>query len=541
MLIRALACQRTLRHGCRGVSRFILIAKELAFNHSLVDDPTRNQPLAALLTPLVAQQLEVMARFFDVLLADLSFSSESEAMAVAYVQFDRASVRSQLGQFSELRVLELETVYQNILHRRTASELGQQLTRSLLAQALGHPEDLPKNLVEPAWPSLPDDLPTVDELVSKAAEGQAVHALGQDRSPSERALIQLELRQQILELLLRLKGLVAAERSIRTESAWRDMKLDESRTLYDQEVTADLGYSMSQQTQTRVSGKAGGLLSGFDLGRVERTGRSAPLGANASGSKMMHRGVIALLLLMFVPAAQAVVELKGWLEWVHEVEMRVLESGVVNEVVVSVGQHVKKGDLLLRMDQREAKANLLEARARVARARVEGEQAQRELARSHELFDRGLIAIEELKDAELKQVAAVAEEEAAKAVEASRVVALERTELLAPFNGIVVARHAWNGAVIYKTLQQEPLIVIAPDDRMLARALVTANVLRGVKPGQAAKVTVNGTVREGQVYSLGVQSVRVELEGAVYYLDIIFDQRINELLRPAETVRILIP
>lgn len=256
---------------------------------------------------------------------------------------------------------------------------------------------------------------------------------------------------------------------------------------------------------------------------------------------MMQRGLIALFLLMSVPAAQAVVELKGWLEWVHEVEMRVLENGIVDEVAVSVGQHVRKGELMLRMDQREAKANVLEASARVARARVEGEQAQRELTRAQELFERGLIAIEELKDAELKQVAAVADEEAAKAMEASRAVALEHTELRAPFDGIVVARHAWNGAVIYKTLQQEPLIIIAPDDRMLARALVTASVLRGFKPGQAAKVTVNGSIREGQVYSLGVQSVRVELEGAVYYLDIIFDRRTNELLRPSETVQILLP
>ena len=224
----------------------------LAFNHSLFDDPNRNQPLAALLSPLAAQQMEIMARFFDVLLADLSFASESEAMAVAYIQFDRASVRRQLGQLSELRVLELATVYQDLLHRRAASEIGQQWTRSLLAQALGQPEDLPRNLTEPALPSLPDGLPTLDELVSKATEGHVARVPSQDRPESDRALIQWELRQQILELLLRLKALVAAERSVHAEATWRDLKLDESRTLYDQEVTADLGYSMSQQTQTRL-------------------------------------------------------------------------------------------------------------------------------------------------------------------------------------------------------------------------------------------------------------------------------------------------
>lgn len=111
--------------------------------------------------------------------------------------------------------------------------------------------------------------------------------------------------------------------------------------------------------------------------------------------------IIALGALMLATEAFAAEELKGWLEWVHEVEMRVLENGVVDEVLVSAGQHVVKGDRLLRMDQREAQARLLEAKARVARARVEVEKAGRDLVRSQELFDRGLIAIEELKDAEL--------------------------------------------------------------------------------------------------------------------------------------------
>lgn len=249
---------------------------------------------------------------------------------------------------------------------------------------------------------------------------------------------------------------------------------------------------------------------------------------------------IALLVLTAAPV-QAAEVLKGWLEWVHEVEMRVVENGVVEDVAVSAGEHVKEGDLLLRMDQREAQARLLEARARVARARVSSEKAQRELERSRELFDRGLIAIEELKDAELLQAAAVAEEEAAKAAEASSQVALERTELRAPFDGIVVARNVWKGAVIYKTLQQEPLIVVAPNRRMLARALVTANVLRRYRPGDDVQVKVGGSTRAGSVYSLGVQAVRVELEGAVYYLDIIFDVKPNEVLRPSETVQILSP
>ncbi len=229
-----------------------LSCQQLALPIASTADPDRNRPLDLLISRADAQRIEIMARFFDVLLADLSFASESEAMAVAYIQFDRAAVRGELGQISPLRVLELETVYQEILHRRATSELGQQLTRALLAQALGDPEDLPRNLLPPELPPLPETLPTLEEGLALASATKAVDDLLAERSQADRDLVGLELRQQILELLLRLRALVAAERYLETESAWRDLKLDESRTLYEQEVSADLGYSMSQQTQTRL-------------------------------------------------------------------------------------------------------------------------------------------------------------------------------------------------------------------------------------------------------------------------------------------------
>ncbi|MEA3274392.1 MAG: efflux RND transporter periplasmic adaptor subunit [Pseudomonadota bacterium] len=255
----------------------------------------------------------------------------------------------------------------------------------------------------------------------------------------------------------------------------------------------------------------------------------------------MRFWVTCALLLLSTHPAHATLQLKGWLEWLHRVEMRVVDHGIVEEVTVTAGQHVRKGDLLLRMDQRELKARLLEAKAGVARAKINSESAERELNRAEELFDRGLIAEEERKDAELLQAAAIAEERSAEAAEAGAQVALERAELRAPFDGIVVSRNVWQGDVIYKTLQQEPLIVVAPDDRMLARALVTAEVLRRYRPGMPAKVNIQGELRDARIYSLGVEAVRVELHGAVYELDVIFDRRRDELLRPSESIQVVLP
>lgn len=241
----------------------------LAFSQLEPADSPRDRPLEVFLTPLAQQQLEVMRRFFDVLLADLSFASESEAMAVAYIQYDRAAVRSELGQYSELRVLELEAVYQEILQRRAASEVTQQLARALLAEALGQPEELPRDLDSPGLPALPDALPDLDDLLREALRSEPIRALGDGRSDADRRLIEMELRQQLLELLLRLRLLDAVETRLTTESAWRDLKLDESRALYEQEVTADLGYSMSQQTRTGLQWRRLGLCRALAWGELQ--------------------------------------------------------------------------------------------------------------------------------------------------------------------------------------------------------------------------------------------------------------------------------
>ncbi|MFN3785301.1 MAG: efflux RND transporter periplasmic adaptor subunit [Thiothrix sp.] len=255
---------------------------------------------------------------------------------------------------------------------------------------------------------------------------------------------------------------------------------------------------------------------------------------------VLSRGLLMMSFLLTSHNAIAL-ELKGRLEWVNKIDMRVLENGIVAKVNVTTGQHVNQGDLLLQMDQRKQKAALLEAKARVARAQLSIEDAEREQARTQELFDRGLIAEEELKDSELKLAVAQTEQESAKAAEAAASVALEHTELKAPFSGIVASKDVWQGAVIFAAKQDKPLITLAPDDQMLARVLVTADVLRRYPVGTNAQVLVNGAKHGGKVYSQGVEAVRIEPEGAIYELDIIFKRNANELLRPSEAVQVILP
>ena len=156
---------------------------DLAFGSGA--DDRRDRVGTDLLPPLEAQRLEILERFFDVLIADQGFSSSNEAMAIAYIQFDRGNIRRDLGQFSELKAAELTASYQVVRQRRAAAEAGQRLTRGLLAQALNRPETLPRELVVPKLPAPPAALPELEAVISAAEAGN--QALGRLKAAADAA------------------------------------------------------------------------------------------------------------------------------------------------------------------------------------------------------------------------------------------------------------------------------------------------------------------------------------------------------------------
>lgn len=109
-----------------------------------------------------ARRIEVMQRFFDVIIADHEFLRDNEDMAHRFVRVDKARDRMELGQLAEVEVLRLETIYQERRLNRYRSEARQRSTRANLAIALNKPNDLPGEVVYPELPSLKRDIP--DEL-----------------------------------------------------------------------------------------------------------------------------------------------------------------------------------------------------------------------------------------------------------------------------------------------------------------------------------------------------------------------------------------
>jgi outer membrane protein TolC len=258
------------------------------------------------------RQLEVMQRFYAVLLADLKHARDNEALAIAFIRFDRASNRHEMGKVSDVDLLELESQYQQVRRELTASANQQRITRSQLAISLNRPTDLPAEVETPEieLEQMGDEFePWVEKVLTGNLELKALRAeveaarkqllaseaadnpvlrgeleaatyereLG-GRNPltaalvievplytgsrvdaeiaQQRALLQqreaqlqayeLQLHQQVLDLWLAMEKLNVESQALMVSADFRDLALDRSRTLYDLDMQADLGDSMTQ-------------------------------------------------------------------------------------------------------------------------------------------------------------------------------------------------------------------------------------------------------------------------------------------------------
>ena len=108
--------------------------------------------------------------------------------------------------------------------------------------------------------------------------------------------------------------------------------------------------------------------------------------------------------------------------------------GKINVVKVDIGDAVKKGQILAELDNREATAQLKQAKAKY-------DLALQILSRYKDLRSEGHISIQDLDNANSEELIAKSQYEFYK-------VKLEQTKLIAPFDGVIQNRYLDTGSVI---------------------------------------------------------------------------------------------
>lgn len=146
---------------------------------NLYDGGLRDVSVSAAMTEADARSLQVMdaraqrrltlmARYFDVLLADMQYNADTEFLAVAYVDWDNNKDRQALGQIPPWRLVELESRYMDIRSKRNDTRRLLREKRMQLGLAMNRENLVLEDLLDPALKDNDRKLPAYDALLAHA-------------------------------------------------------------------------------------------------------------------------------------------------------------------------------------------------------------------------------------------------------------------------------------------------------------------------------------------------------------------------------------
>lgn len=218
-----------------------------------------------------------------------------------------------------------------------------------------------------------------------------------------------------------------------------------------------------------------------------------PLSPDAAGRGARRVALIGVLLLsMSVHAAPLAVPtlvaqpggdggtlvLDGTVQAVRQSTLAAQVAGNVLTLAVKAGDRVKSGQVIARIDDRDAQAGLLRAQAAVAEAQAQWRNAEINTKRNRELQGQGFISQSALDVADTQAQAAQANLKQAQAAQTQATLAHGFTTVTAPFDAVVLATQMESGdlatpgravAIVYAPGAMRAMVQVPSSRATLAR------------------------------------------------------------------------
>ena len=217
----------------------------------------------------------------------------------------------------------------------------------------------------------------------------------------------------------------------------------------------------------------------FQLVVVAATMLLAACSGDEAETTAASEGPLVEVVEVAPASAAGTVRASGMIGYRREPVLAFTAAGVVGAIEVDSGDVVRRGQRLATLRRTGAGANVDEAA--LARA-----NAERDLARTQELFERGFVSEARLESARL-------------AVERAR----DSSVLTAPADGVILRRAAEPAQTV---AAGAPVFVFGETGSgIVVRAPVASNDAARIRVGDAAQVRVNGAQRPGRVTRVGAK------------------------------------
>jgi membrane fusion protein, multidrug efflux system len=180
------------------------------------------------------------------------------------------------------------------------------------------------------------------------------------------------------------------------------------------------------------------------------------------------------------------IQVTGKVTTKRKVMLAPLVQSEVTQIFVKENDVVTSGEVLLRLDNRKAEAEVKLAQASLAQKREEYLQAQRKLKNKRQLTDLGGVSVEEIQNVETEQALAKAKvQEYSQRLEVAK-IDLDNYIIKAPFAGVITRSNVYKGQRVYPGNE---LFVLADVESLEVEAEVDAGDIRSIHEGQKAEVS----------------------------------------------------
>jgi HlyD family secretion protein len=235
-----------------------------------------------------------------------------------------------------------------------------------------------------------------------------------------------------------------------------------------------------------------------------------------------------------------------------EVRVGAQMSGIVNELNVTVGSKIDKGDVIARIDSRSLEARLEQSRAQVLVLEQEVERARVELARSQELDVKKLVARTEVEDRTLDLADTLARLEKSRRDAEVVETDLDYAVIRAPISGTIASVTTQQGETVAASFNTPTFVTIIAGDALEVVAMVDETDIGTVEAGNVAMFTVEsfpaleftGTVKQiapkGAIIS-GVVNFEVMIDIVSDTGELKPDMTANVSIRTAEREAVVLP
>ena len=234
----------------------------------------------------------------------------------------------------------------------------------------------------------------------------------------------------------------------------------------------------------------------FGLAACSKPGSGGPASAATAASAAAAKAAAATLLLApedlltLTPSRLASGPvITGSIQPEKRADLRAELGAVVLQVLKENGQAVNRGDLLVRLDDTSIRDSLNSAQEAARASSQAFEQAERQVERLKTLQAQGMISMQGLEDAQVRRNNAQSDLVAARSRVVTAQQQLRRTEVRAPFDGVLSERRVSAGDTVQ--VGRELVKVIDPRSMRL-EGLVSAERMNEVKPGLAVSFRING-------------------------------------------------